>query len=175
MTVHRTHLEEEVRVLAAEVIQALGAAGLTCATAESCTGGLVGHLLTEVPGSSASFMGSAVTYSNDAKQRILQVDPGLLETMGAVSAEVAAAMAHGARTLYQTDLAVSTTGVAGPAGGTAEKPVGLVYLHLAGEATVNQGVRRIWDADRTVNKLLSARVALRLLLDAVALRAEADA
>ncbi len=167
MTAHRVALEEELRVLATAVIQALDTAGLTCAAAESCTGGLVGHLLTEVPGSSASFMGSAVTYSNEAKQRILQVDPGLLATEGAVSAAVAAAMAHGARALYQTDLAVSTTGVAGPAGGTATKPVGLVYLHLAGADEVNEGVSRIWDGDRTVNKLLSARTALRLLKEAV--------
>ena len=174
MTSPHDNLEEEVRALAAEVIQVLSAQGLTCATAESCTGGLVGHLLTEVPGSSATFMGSAVTYSDEAKQHILQVDPQLLETVGAVSGEVASAMAHGARTLYQTDLAVSTTGVAGPGGGTAAKPVGLVHLHLAGKEAESKGLRRIWDADRTVNKLLSAQVALRLLLDAAASRSATE-
>ncbi len=162
---HHAALEEEVRTLAAEVIQVLGDAGLTCATAESCTGGLVAHLLTEVAGSSAIFMGAAVTYSNEAKQHVLQVDPQLLDAVGAVSAEVAAAMACGARTLYQTDLAVSTTGIAGPTGGTDTKPVGLVHVHLAGGQFVDQGVHRIWDADRTGNKLLSARTALRLLRD----------
>ena len=101
----------------------------TLATAESCTGGLVAARLTSVPGSSAVVNGGVVAYSNDVKARELGVPASLLETHGAVSAEVAAAMARGARERLGVDVAVSVTGIAGPDGGTPEKPVGLVYLH----------------------------------------------
>jgi len=101
----------------------------TLATAESCTGGLVAARLTSVPGSSAVVRGGVVAYANDVKMRELGVPVSLLEAHGAVSAEVAAAMAHGARERLGVDVAVSVTGIAGPDGGTPEKPVGLVYLH----------------------------------------------
>ena len=154
---------EELVALAARVVAAYGAQGLTCATAESCTGGLVGHLLTEIPGSSASFMGAAVTYSYEAKEKVLGVDAGLLEAKGAVSAEVAAAMAAGARELYEVDVAVAITGVAGPGGGTPDKPVGLVHLHLSGADGHEEGRRKVWPSDRKGNKELSAREALAML------------
>lgn len=141
----------------------LAAQGLTCATAESCTGGLVGHLLTEIPGCSDYFIGGAIVYSNAAKAGILGVDPALLATVGAVSAPVAAQMAQGARRLYAVDVAVSITGVAGPGGGSPEKPVGTVYLHVSAAGDYEQGRHCLWDADRTGNKLLSARVALEML------------
>jgi nicotinamide-nucleotide amidase len=106
--------------------------GLTLATAESCTGGLVGARLTEVPGASDVFLGGVIAYANDVKETRLGVRAELLEERGAVSAEVAAAMASGARVELGADLAVADTGIAGPGGGTPEKPVGLVYLAVEG-------------------------------------------
>jgi nicotinamide-nucleotide amidase len=105
--------------------------GLTLATAESCTGGLVAAALTEIPGSSDVFVGSVVAYANDVKAAALGVSDELLVAYGAVSAEAAGAMAQGARERLRADVAVSVTGVAGPGGGTAEKPVGLVYVGVA--------------------------------------------
>ena len=105
--------------------------GTTLALAESCTGGLIAEMLTKIPGVSASFAGGVVSYSNEAKTDLLGVDPTLIADHGAVSAEVAAAMAVGAREKFKADLGLSVTGIAGPTGGTAEKPVGLVYIGLA--------------------------------------------
>jgi nicotinamide-nucleotide amidase len=107
--------------------------GLTLAVAESCTGGLIGHRLTEVPGSSAFFKLGLVTYSNDAKRDLLGVDPGTLRRHGAVSTETAEEMAEGGRRAAAADLGVATTGIAGPTGGTDEKPVGTVCVALAWE------------------------------------------
>lgn len=106
--------------------------GLVLGAAESCTGGLVAKRLTDIAGSSDVFRGGVVAYANEIKQGMLGVPATLLEKHGAVSAEVAAAMAHGARERLGVDVAISVTGVAGPGGGTPEKPVGLVYLHAAG-------------------------------------------
>jgi nicotinamide-nucleotide amidase len=114
------------------VLSLAGARGLRLATAESCTGGLVAARLTAVPGSSASFVGGVVAYADDVKQGELDVPTELLAEHGAVSAEVAAAMAEGARRRLGADVAVAVTGVAGPGGGTPEKPVGRVHLHAAG-------------------------------------------
>lgn len=137
--------------------------GLTLAAAESCTGGLVGDLITDVSGSSEYFLGSAGTYSNAAKVRLLGVQEATLATHGAVSAETAAEMAQGARRLYGADVAVSVTGIAGPTGGTTAKPVGLVFLHVSAPDW-EAGERHIWPADRVGNKRLSAEAALRLVL-----------
>jgi PncC family amidohydrolase len=116
-----------------EIVLSLAEArGLQLATAESCTGGMVAVRLTDVPGSSASFVGGIVSYADDVKRSELDVPEALLGLHGAVSAEVAAAMAEGARRRLSADVAVAITGVAGPDGGTAEKPVGRVYLHAAG-------------------------------------------
>ncbi len=104
--------------------------GLTICAAESCTGGLLGGALTETPGSSSTFLGSAVCYSNDAKIRVLGVSPDLISMHGAVSAECAAAMAAGARRLFGADISCAVTGVAGPGGGSHEKPVGLVWFSI---------------------------------------------
>ena len=108
------------------------ARGLTIATAESCTGGLVAARLTSVPGSSESFLGGVVAYADAVKTAALDVSEDILAAHGAVSAEAAQAMAEGARSRLGADVAVAVTGVAGPAGGTAEKPVGLVHLHVSG-------------------------------------------
>ncbi len=138
--------------------------GLTVATAESCTGGLVAHLLTEVPGSSACLRGGVIAYADDVKHAMLGVSADVLAAHGAVSAQVALAMAEGARALLGTDLAVAVTGVAGPDGGTLAKPVGLVYVAVAGGGPAE--VRRFqWTGDRSSNKRASAEAALELLLE----------
>ena len=156
--------------LAQQVGVALAAHNLTCASAESCTGGLIGHLITEIPGSSAYFAGAAVVYSYAAKERVLGVDHATLLSLGAVSAEVAAQMAQGARRLYAVDVAVSVTGIAGPGGGLPGKPTGTVFLHISGAGDYERGVRHVWPGDRSTNKLLSAVAALRMLLEYAALR-----
>ena len=112
--------------------------GWRLATAESCTGGLIAHWVTAIPGSSSVYAGGAVAYANEAKTALLGVPPALIERHGAVSAPVAEAMARGALERLGADVAVSTTGIAGPSGGTAEKPVGLVYIGVA----TRQGVCR---------------------------------
>jgi len=138
--------------------------GLTVATAESCTGGLVAHAITEIAGSSAYYLGGFVTYANDIKRDQLGVGAELLAAHGAVSAQVARAMAEGARTRLGTDLAVAITGIAGPGGGSDEKPVGLTYVAVADSTGVD--VRRhLWSGDRSENKRDSAVAALELLLD----------
>lgn len=138
-------------------------AGVTVATAESCTGGLVAHLITQVPGSSGYFLGGVVAYADAVKVAQLSVPQGVLDRHGAVSAQVARAMADGARALFGAALAVSITGIAGPDGGTDAKPVGLTYLALAGPTGTD--VRRIvWAGDRNANKWSSAGLALEMLL-----------
>ncbi|HWP63927.1 MAG TPA: CinA family protein [Candidatus Binatia bacterium] len=140
------------------------AAGLRVATAESSTGGLVAHLLTEVPGSSGYFRGGVVAYANEAKVALCGVDPALIEAHGAVSAQVARAMAVGTRSRFGVDLACAVTGIAGPEGGTPAKPVGLTYVAVAdgGEAVVR---RVVWTGNRHDNKRASAELALELLLE----------
>ena len=113
------------------LVELLKARGLTCATAESCTGGGVGSAITAVPGSSAVFAGGIISYANEVKRDVLGVAAQALDEYGAVSPQVAAQMAEGARRLLKTDLAVSLTGIAGPDGGSDEKPVGLVWFGLA--------------------------------------------
>jgi len=136
--------------------------GLTLATAESCTGGLIGHVLTEVSGSSDYYVGGLISYSNGLKEAELGVDAHTLETHGAVSAQTCIAMAEGARTRYDASLAVSVTGIAGPRGGTATKPVGLTYVGVA-DADGHDVRRFVWDTGRHANKLSSAAAALELL------------
>jgi nicotinamide-nucleotide amidase len=123
---------EDERTIAEIVLDLCRARGLTLATAESCTGGMVAARLTSVPGSSDIFLGSVVAYANEVKEAGLGVPGDLLAAYGAVSAEVAAAMAAGARERLGADVAVAVTGVAGPGGGTADKPVGLVFAHAVG-------------------------------------------
>ncbi|MFL5675603.1 MAG: CinA family protein [Chloroflexota bacterium] len=136
---------------------------VTIATVESCTGGLIGHLLTEVPGSSAYYLGGFVTYSDQQKREAVAVADELLAAHGAVSAQVAVAMAAGGRTRTGADLAVSVTGIAGPDGGTPHKPVGLTYVAVA-DAEGTEVRRFTWDGDRSDNKRRSAEAALDLLI-----------
>lgn len=110
------------------LIEQLVKSGKTLATAESCTGGLIGKLLTDVSGSSAAYLGGIISYSNKVKNEVLGVPQKLLDTYGAVSAQVAKAMAEGARRVIGADLAVSVTGIAGPNSDNTNKPVGLVYI-----------------------------------------------
>ena len=140
-----------------------GALGLRVTTVESCTGGLVGHLITEVPGSSAYFVGGFVTYSDELKRATVGVPEEVLAAHGAVSAQVALAMATGGRERTAADLAVSVTGIAGPDGGSPEKPVGLTYVGVADANGVD--VRRIvWTGDRASNRQESAAAVLEALL-----------
>lgn len=141
--------------------------GRSLSTAESCTGGLIGHLLTEIAGSSEYYAGGAITYSDALKRGVLHVAQATLEAHGAVSAQSAVAMADGARTAFGTDVALAVTGIAGPSGGSARKPVGLTYVAVSDAA--GHDVRRyVWSGDRSQNKAASARAALELLLDRLA-------
>jgi nicotinamide-nucleotide amidase len=150
------------RSLAEVVLDKARSAGLTLATAESCTGGLVGGALTDVPGASDVYVGGAITYSDDLKTNLLGVDPGVLATFGAVSDAVAMAMASGARDVAGADLAVSVTGIAGPDGGTADKPVGAVWFGIAGPTGVRAEMRR-FAGDRHFVRERSVMTALDLL------------
>ena len=119
------------RALPQKLGRTLLASDLTLSVAESCTGGMIGAAVTSAAGSSAYFLGGVVSYANAAKRRLLGVPASILKSKGAVSAEAALAMALGARRLFSSDCAVSTTGIAGPSGGTKKKPVGLVYIGIA--------------------------------------------
>ena len=150
---------------ASVVGRALRNRGVTLAIAESCTGGLVGHMVTREPGASDFLLVDAVTYANSAKTQLLGVDEDVLRGHGAVSAEVAAAMAEGVRRVSGADVALSLTGVAGPTGGTAEKPVGTVYLAVASaKGTVVK--HRVFGGDRVPIQTLAAYAGLQLVREA---------
>ncbi len=148
--------------LAERLVELLKARGLTCATAESCTGGGVGSALTAVPGSSAVFLGGVISYANAVKREVLGVSAATLDTVGAVSPETAAQMADGARRLTKADLAVSVTGIAGPGGGSSEKPVGLVWFGLA-TPDGTRTERAIFAGDRAAVREQTVRHALGML------------
>ncbi|MBQ6339869.1 MAG: nicotinamide-nucleotide amidohydrolase family protein [Kiritimatiellae bacterium] len=150
---------------AEKLVRVLTEKKLTCATAESCTGGGVGYAITGVSGSSAVFWGGVISYDNSVKRDVLGVPENVLATNGAVSPECAAAMAKGARRLLKTDLAVSLTGVAGPGGGSAEKPVGLVWFGLSSSAGVIVE-KKIFPGDRSAVRAAAIEHAIQLLLGA---------
>lgn len=158
---------DDIQTLARQVIEAAAARGLMIATAESCTGGLVSGALTAIAGSSAVVERGFVTYSNHAKTELLGVPAALIEGQGAVSEPVARAMADGALARSKAQVSVSVTGVAGPGGGTAEKPVGLVHFGAVGPAGAIHAEHRFGDIGREEVRLASVRVALGLLLDRV--------
>jgi nicotinamide-nucleotide amidase len=156
--------DEQLVGLARRVGRLLRDRGMHLATAESCTGGLVAHLITEVAGSSDYFTGALVTYANDVKIELADVPTGVLEAHGAVSAQVARAMAEGTRRRLGVDVAVAVTGIAGPDGGTADKPVGLTYIAVA-DRDGSDVRRHVWNGDRSGNKRLSAAAALEFVLE----------
>jgi len=156
--------DAELLDLAERVGAACRSRNLTLATAESCTAGLVAHLVTEIAGSSDYFRGGLVTYADDVKVSLAGVSPDVLKAHGAVSAQVALAMAEGARTRLSVDIAVAITGIAGPGGGSTEKPVGLTYVAVA-DGRGSDVRRHIWGLDRSGNKRASAGAALAIVLD----------
>ncbi len=141
--------------------------GLTLATAESCTGGLIAGVLTEIAGSSDVLDRGFVTYSNAAKSDMLGVPPELIETNGAVSSPVAASMATGALLRSQATLTVAVTGVAGPGGGSVDKPVGTVWFGISGRGTPTSTKRQVFPGDRTAVRRATVEHALAMLDAAV--------
>ena len=148
---------------AEKLVRTLTERKMTCATAESCTGGGVGYAITSVSGASDVYWGGVVSYDNSVKRDVLGVPESVLAEHGAVSPECAAAMAEGARRLLKTDLAVSLTGIAGPGGGSAEKPVGLVWFGLS-SATGVKTEKKIFAGDRETVRAAAVEHALGLLL-----------
>ena len=142
------------------------ARGLSVGTAESCTGGLIGHSITSVAGASDYYVGGIISYADAVKTASLGVGAGAIERHGAVSAQVAVAMADGLRERLGCDYAVAVTGVAGPSGGSEAKPVGLTYVATAGPEG-DEVRRHLWDGDRVENKERSAAAALELLIEAI--------
>lgn len=158
-------MPEPLADLASQLQELAITLGITVATAESCTGGNIAHQITNQAGSSGYFLGGVVSYANDVKHRVLGVSELILDNPGAVSEPCARAMADGARTLIGVDTAVSTTGIAGPDGGTVRKPVGLVYIGLA---TVSETIveEHVFPGDRAAVIEAATRRALELLLNA---------
>jgi len=153
-----------VDALAVRVGRALLARAARLAVAESCTGGLVGSRITGVPGSSRYLLGGVVAYHNSAKTALLRVPRRMLERFGAVSAPVAAAMARGARKVFRAEIAVAVTGVAGPHGGSAGKPVGLVFVAVCGFGRARSR-RALFAGDRQRVRDQAADLALIMLLE----------
>ncbi|KAA0874687.1 CinA family protein [Nitrincola tapanii] len=150
---------------AQEVAAALQAAQAKMSCAESCTGGWVAQLMTAIPGSSAWFEGGCVTYSNAAKTKMLGVDSALFERVGAVSQEVVVAMADGVRRLTESEISVAISGVAGPDGGTPEKPVGTVWLAWAVKGQPTQAQLYHFQGDRQAVREQAVQAALQGILD----------
>ena len=164
-------MSADAAVIAAKargVFEAYAKAGLTIATAESCTGGMIAAALTDIAGSSAVLDRGYVTYSNAAKIEMIGVDAATLAEHGAVSEPVAREMAEGARRVSGTSVAISVTGIAGPGGGSAEKPVGLVHFACASPAATRHRECRFGPLDRADIRSASVGVALDMLLDALA-------
>ncbi|WP_127143609.1 CinA family protein [Pelagibacterium montanilacus] len=141
--------------------------GVTLASAESCTGGLISGAITAVPGSSVPFFGAYVTYDNRAKIAMIGVEESLIEVHGAVSAPVARMMAEGARATAQVDYAVAVTGIAGPSGGSEDKPIGLVHFAVAGPVGTEHAEQRFGDIGRDAVREETVRFALEMLIGAI--------
>jgi nicotinamide-nucleotide amidase len=161
-------LTAAVAARAPSILDALRRRGWTAATAESCTGGLIAAALTAIAGSSDVMECGFVTYSNAAKTRLLGVPTALISAHGAVSAEVAAAMAHGALLQCGANIAVSVTGIAGPGGGSLAKPVGLVWFGRTVRGGASHTVSHVFPGDRAGVRAAAVNVAFDLFLDAIA-------
>ncbi len=142
-------------------------AGLTLAVAESCTGGLIGHRITDVPGSSTYFLGGVIAYAYEAKERLLGVRHSTLYEYGAVSEQTAGEMARGARRVVGADIGIAVTGIAGPSGGLPDKPVGTTWVAVSTRDR-EWTERHQWDGNRDENKAASVDAALELLLQVLA-------
>lgn len=158
---------EPIRELAAKLIHTLIDSGQTIATAESCSGGLIVAALTEIAGSSEAVYGGFVSYANNAKSAMMGVPEGLIVEFGAVSPEVARAMADGARRSAVVDIAVAVTGIAGPGGGSADKPVGLVHFAVATAAGTSLLERRFGGIGRAEIRKATVMAALQLVLECI--------
>jgi nicotinamide-nucleotide amidase len=158
--------DDDIQTLAAAILDACRTRRLKLATVESCTGGMIAAALTDIAGSSDVVERGFVTYSNEAKTALVGVPPEQIAAHGAVSAQVAQAMATGALAHAPVDLAVSATGIAGPAGGSERKPVGLVYLGCARKGEAPRVERQVFHGDRAAIRDAATRRALELLLEA---------
>jgi len=158
--------DDAANALALQVLERCRGAKLMLATAESCTGGMIAAALTDIAGSSDVVERGYVTYSNRAKTELLGVPAALISRHGAVSPEVAAAMVEGVLARAPVDLAVSVTGIAGPGGGSPQKPVGLVYLGVARRSAASRGERHVFAGDRAAIRREAVLAGLRMLLEA---------
>lgn len=154
--------EAELELVAASLGQALLAQGWRVATAESSTGGLIGHVITMVPGASRYYLGGVISYSDLAKEVELGVPAALIAERGAVSAEVAAAMAEGVRRRFEVEIGISVTGVAGPEGGRPGKPVGTHFVAVSRRGRADRVEQRVFPHDRDGNRAAAAGLALEL-------------
>lgn len=153
----------DISTSASELVAMASRLGVTIATAESCTGGLVGGALTAVPGSSVCYIGGIVSYANIAKTSVLGVDESIIAAHGAVSDECAAAMSLTACERFNADFAIATTGIAGPGGGTPTKPVGLVFIAATRRGGTPVVIRRVFGGDRASVRAAAVFTALELL------------
>ena len=153
-------------LLAEKLIEEAALRNVTIALAESCTGGMIAGVLTDIPGASKVFLGSAVTYSNEAKIDILGVDPDIINDHGAVSSYCAEKMAEGAKRIFRSEIALSVTGIAGPDGGSAEKPVGTVWFGISSnDATYT--FKKQFSGERALIRNSAVKTALEALLERV--------
>ena len=153
-------------LLAEKLIEEAALRNVTIALAESCTGGMIAGVLTDIPGASKVFLGSAVTYSNEAKIDILGVDPDIINDHGAVSSHCAEKMAEGAKRIFRAEIALSVTGIAGPDGGSAEKPVGTVWFGISSnDATYT--FKKQFSGERALIRNSAVKTALEALLERV--------
>ena len=153
-------------LLAEKLIEEAALRNVTIALAESCTGGMIAGVLTDIPGASKVFLGSAVTYSNEAKIDILGVDPDIINDHGAVSSYCAEKMAEGAKRIFRSEIALSVTGIAGPDGGSAEKPVGTVWFGISSnDATYT--LKKQFSGERALIRNSAVKTALEALLERV--------
>ena len=153
-------------LLAEKLIEEAALRNVTIALAESCTGGMIAGVLTDIPGASKVFLGSAVTYSNEAKIDILGVDPDIINDHGAVSSHCAEKMAEGAKRIFRSEIALSVTGIAGPDGGSAEKPVGTVWFGISSnDATYT--FKKQFSGERALIRNSAVKTALEALLERI--------